>query len=234
MTFTVDGWYSGATRHDAHPGRVGPPIKPWAIVVHTSDTPSEAWSGVLNRDQTQPGAHDGAHFWIGRDASEGVVQSVSIYRNAEHAGGLHAGHFVDAAGNEYHPNNVAVGIEMNCAGGVQKIGGVWHFVEGGKPSGLPIPDFEVTPDPQRPGRGWHRVTDYQYQVLGEIIDALEAVLAKPPAGAASRSPSQTPSAWAAGNGTTVGHCSLDFLDRSDPWPSTMQWLRDRHRSVVSG
>lgn len=234
MTFSVDGFYSGATRHDAHPGRIGPPIKPWGIVVHTSDTPAEAWAGVLRRIQTEAGAHDDAHFWLGRDESEGVMQAVPIYRNAEHAGGDYHGVFVDAKGIEYHPNSVAVGIEMNCAGGVQKIGGVWRFVESGKPSGLPIPDFEVIPDPARPGRGWHRVTDYQYQKLGEIIDALAPVLANAPAGAASRSTFQTPNAWAVGNGTIVGHCSLDFRDRIDPWPPTMQWLRDRHRSVVTG
>lgn len=233
MTWT-NGFYSGATRHDAHPGRIGPPIEACAIVVHTSDTPPEAWAGVLRRIQTEVGAHDDAHFWIGRDESEGVMQAVSIGRNAEHAGGPFHGVFVDAKGRAFHPNDVAIGIEMNCAGGVQKIDGAWRFVENRQASGLPIPDFEVVPDPARPGRGWHRITDYQYQKLGEIIDALELVMNKPPIGLVARSPSQTPSAWAVGNGNIVGHCSLDFKDRSDPWPPTMTWLRDRYRSVVTG
>lgn len=224
----ADGRYAGARRVDAHPGRVGEPIVPWACVVHTTDEPPETWGGIMTRMRTEAGKGDGAHFWIGRDAAAGVIQSVPITRNANHAGGDWHGVFVDAAGNEYRPNHVAVGIELHCAGRVQRLGGMWRFIDGGKPSGAPISDLDVIPDRARAGYGWHKVTDYQLEQLELLLRELEYDgLADAPAGAVARSTFETPPAWGLGIGRICGHISLDAKDRSDPWPQVMEFLRSR-------
>lgn len=229
MTFS-SGWLDGVYHKDAHPGRVGGPIKPFAKVIHSTDEPPEVWDAIIKRTQTEPGNHNGAHIYVGRDAAQGVVQTVSIYRNAEHAGGPHNGWFVDAKGNRYHPNSVAVGIELHCAGDVMRFADGWHALDGHAPTGAVIPDADVIPDPQRPGRGWHVVTPWQYEQLGLLLDALDApgVLELAPAGLHAISPSQTPAAWAVmPPGNVATHAGLDFEDRADPHPPTCQWLRER-------
>ena len=199
MTWTA-GYYSGARRVDAHPGRVGGPIVPWAVVVHTTDMAPETFAALVSAWRTKPGVGDCSHFLIGRDAMEGVVQFVPIDRNSNSAGGPHHGVFV-AGGIEWHPNTVSVGVELHCAGGVQRIGGEWRLVEGGKPTGAPIPDLDVIPDPARPGRGWHRVTDYQYAQLETLLHELEYDgLGAAPGGVVARSTFQAPAEWALGAG----------------------------------
>lgn len=226
MTWT-NGYYSGARRVDAHPGRVGGPIEPCAVVVHTTDMAPETFDALITAWRTKPGAGDCAHFVIGRDESEGVVQLVSVSKNANHAGGPTHGVFVDAKARVFHPNEISVGIELHCAGGVVNQGGEWRLLEGGRPTGAPISDLDVDPDPARTGRGWHKVTDYQYQQLDALLAELEAIMTTAPAGLVAKSPFQTPSAWALGSGRIVGHCSLDFYSRSDPWPMVMDHVRSR-------
>ena len=227
MTWT-DGRYAPARRVDAHPGRVGGTIAPWAVVVHTTDMPPETFDALVSSWRTRPGAGDAAHFLIGRDETAGVVQFVPITLNANHAGGPTHGVFVDAKGTSYHPNLVAVGIELHCAGGVHYLGGEWRLLEDGKPSGLPIPDLDVILDPARPGRGWHKVTDYQYQQLEALLHELEYDgLAAAPLGVVAKSPFETPPAEALGVGRICGHWSLDAKSRNDPWTPTMAWLRAR-------
>ena len=224
----ADGRYSLARRVDAYVDRIGAPIVPWAVVVHTTDMLPDEFTALLRSWRTTPGRGDCAHFVIGRDAMEGVIQLAPITRNANHAGGPHHGVFVDAGGTQYHPNTCAVGIELHCAGGVQRIGGAWRLVEDGRPRGAPLPDLDVIPDPARPGRGWHKVTDYQYQQLDQLLHELEYDgLAKAPLGAVARSTYETPPAWGVGNGRIVGHVSLDARSRSDPWAPTMEWIRAR-------
>lgn len=225
MTFT-NGFYSGARRVDAHPGRIGGPITPCVVVVHTTDMCPETFAALVSAWRTQVSDGACAHFLIGRTPDDGVVQFVPIGMNANHAGGPTHGVFVDAQARTYHPNLVAVGIELHCAGGVVNQGGEWRLLEGGKATGAPIHDLDVTPDPARPGRGWHKVTDYQYAQLDTLLHELEYDgLAPAPTGLTAKSTFQTPSAWALGVGRIVGHCSLDFYSRSDPWPPTMEWLR---------
>lgn len=221
-----EGWWSLARRTPADPGRIGGEIAPFAVVVHTTDMAPETFDALVHQWTTQAGLRDCAHFIIGRDADHGVVQLAPITRNANHAGGPAHGSFV-AGDQEWHPNSVSVGIEVHCAGGVQRIDGEWHLVENGQPQGAAIPDADVIPDPQRPGRGWHRVTDYQYQQLGALLDGLEAVLGALPDGCVARSIEQPPAWGVFPTGRRVGHVSLDAANRADPWPPTCDWLRAR-------
>lgn len=224
----VHGWWSDAQKRPAHPDRVGGPISAFSAVVHTTDMLEDEFDALLDATAKRRGAGNAYHFLIGRNASQGVVQCVPIDRNANHAGGPSHGVLVTPKGKAYHPNLVCVGIELHCAGGVRKVEGRWRLVEGGKAHGRPIPDDDVIPDPNRPGRGWHRVTDYQYGRLSALLKSLDAIMPPAPFGLVARSTSQTPAEWALPrDGRVVGHCSLDFARRSDPWPPTMDWLRNR-------
>jgi hypothetical protein len=222
----TNGWWSLARQMPANPGRVGGPIAPFAVVVHTTDMAPETFTALINSWTTSAGQGDCAHFVIGRDASDGVVQLIPITSNGNHAGGPGHGSFV-AGQQSWHPNLVSVGIEVHCAGAVQQIDGAWRLVEGGVPQGNPIPDDDVTPDPQRPGRGWHTVTDYQYEQLGALLDGLETVLGALPAGCVATSVEAPPAYGVFPTGRRVGHVSLDAAHRGDPWPPTCDWVRAR-------
>ncbi len=229
-----NGWWAGAIRKPAHPGRVGGAISPWATVVHTTDMPAEDWSALVSSWTSKPGEGACAHFLIGRDEQAGVLQMAPIVRNANHAGGPGHGVFDTATKTGIHPNLVCVGIEVHCAGGLRKINGAWRFVEDGACHGAPIPDADVIPDPQRPGRGWHRVTEYQYTQLGALLDDLESVLAPLPKAAMTQAFGETPDAFAVmPTARVVTHAQLDPVHRADPWKPTCDWLRARHR-VTSG
>src|SRR5262249_2222319 len=151
-----------------------------------------------------------AHFVIGRDAGSGILQLAPITRNANHAGGSGHGVFRVPDLGDLHPNLVAVGIELHCAGGVRRMDDAWRLVEGGKAHGPPLPHSEVTPDPQRSGRGWHQVTDYQREQLGALLADLETVLAPVPAGAVKVAFGETPPSYAVLPGARIAtHAELD-------------------------
>lgn len=224
----VDGWWAHATRHPAHPARIGGPISPFAVVWHSCDMLPEEFDALIVAYTTKPGAGNAATFLIGPTPVEGVVQFCPITRNANHAGGKGHGVFLDNARREYHPNLAAIGIEIHCAGGVRLVAGEWRLVEGGVAHGRPIPSVDVISDPQRPDRGWHRVTDYQYERAAALRADLELVLAPAPAGLIAKSVVELAPSWAlTKNGRDVGHVTLDAANRSDPWPPTMAWLRNR-------
>jgi hypothetical protein len=222
-----NGWWSLARRLPAFAGRIGAAIQPFATVVHTTDMTPESWDGLLHSWTTQVGSGACAHFLIGRHSGQGVVQLAPVTRNANHAGGPGHGSFV-AGAQSFHPNNVSVGIEVHCAGSVRQVGGLWRLVENGVPQGAALADAEVVPDPQRPGRGWHVVTDYQYQQLGELLDGLEAVLGALPAGCVARSIEPPPPYGRFATARAVGHVSLHAAQRGDPWPQTCEWMRARN------
>ena len=222
----VDGWWSLAARREAHAGRVGGAIQPFATVIHTTDQPPETWANLIRSWTTSTGGGACAHFALGRTADEGLVQLVPITLNANHAGGSGHGSFV-AGQQSWHPNRVSVGIEIHCAGGLRQIDGAWRFVEDGVAQGEPIPDEDVIPDSQRPGRGWHTVTDYQYAKLSALLDALEEVLEAIPEGCVAQSLEQPPSYGRFATGRLVGHVSLTAAHRADPWPPTCRWMRTR-------
>ena len=221
-----NGWWSLARQRPAFPGRIGGVVAPFATVVHTTDMVPETWEVLLNSWTTQVGPGDCAHFLIGRDSAQGLVQLAPITNNANHAGGPGHGSFV-AGAQSWHPNTVSVGIEVHCAGAVRQIAGDWRLVEDGVPQGAAIPDDDVIPDPQRPGRAWHKVTEYQYQQLGALLDGLESVLAALPAGCVAHSIEQPPAYAVFATGRTVGHVSLHAAQRGDPWPPTCDWMRSR-------
>ena len=222
----TNGWWSLARRLDAFPARISEVIAPFATVVHTTDMVPESLNGLLHRWTTSAGSGDCAHFILGRDAADGLVQLAPITNNANHAGG--PGHGLFAAGAQsWHPNPVSVGIEVHCAGSVRRLNGDWRLVENGVPQGAAIPDEDVIPDPIRPGRGWHKVTDYQYEQLGALLDGLENVLAALPAGCVARSQEAPPVYGVFATGRTVGHVSLHAAQRGDPWPATCDWMRSR-------
>lgn len=224
----TDGWWSGARRTPAHAGRVGPQIRPCCTVVHTTDMLPDEWNALLTAWQTRPGDGACAHFIIGRDKDAGVAQCVPITRNGNHAGGPGHGVFKAGSGPAIHPNTIAVGIELHCAGGVQRVDGAWRLVEGGKAHGTQLYDFEVIPDPQRPGRGWHVITDYQREQLRALLADLELVLAPMPAGLVAKSTGEAVPSWGTPtNARIVGHVSLDPAHRSDPWPPMMRVLNAR-------
>lgn len=224
----ANGWWAHATQHPAFAGRIGGAIQPFAVVVHTTDMVPEDWQALVDGWTNNLGDGACAHFLIGRDANAGVLQLTQITNNGNHAGGDGHGWFVDPGGQQWHPNSVSVGIEVHCAGGVQQIDNQWRFLEKGVVHGDPLPDDDVIPDPQRPGRGWHKVTDYQYQQLGQLLDDLETVLNALPAGCVAQSVVEQTPAWGTfPTGRRVGHVSLDTYNRSDPWPPTCDWMRAR-------
>lgn len=231
------GWWRGARRHDAHPGRVGGKCRPWAAVVHTTDMHPDTWKGLLTRLQRDAGKGNGAHFWIGRSAEQGIVQTVGLDRNANHAGGATYGRLVVGAGRaarELHPNAVTVGIEVHCAGAVIRQGGQWYAIDRSKdldgdgdrdvgPTGAPLPAVEVDLDPRRPGRGWHRPSAWQVERVAELLAAIGDYPARAPVPATwSVKPNGKAQSWAPnvviGGLPVLGHVTLDPADKLDPWP----------------
>lgn len=219
-----NGWWVHATQRPAHPGRVGGPISPFAIVAHTCDMLREELPSLITNWTTKPGEGACAHFVIGRDA---VYQMAPVNRNANHAGGPGHGTF-EAPGRSWHPNTVTVGIEIHSAGGVRRVDGQWRLVEDGKAHGAAIPDVDVIPDPARTGRGWERVTDYQYERLAALLADLDAVLAPLPTDVATKAYGEVPSpASVMPTARIVTHAQLDPVHRADPWQPTFDWLRAR-------
>lgn len=229
----VDGWWANARRTPAHRSRVGGGIVPFAAVVHTTDMHPDSWAALVRAYTTVP-APNAATFGIGRTIEDGVVQFASVFTNANHAGGAGHGVFLDARGQQYHPNLASVGIEIHNAGGLRLVAGIWRWGESlnGKPwapFGAPIPPIDVVPDPARPGRGWHRPSSYQLAMLDRLRSDLNLVLAPAPTGlrAVCRGKESVP-LWAQPvDARTSGHVSLDPDHRSDPWPLIMAHVNGR-------
>jgi hypothetical protein len=175
-----------------------------------------------------PGAGSCAHFAIGRTESDGLIQLVSIRRNANHAGGPSHGVWRRVGSSDQHPNLCSVGVELHLAGGVRLLDGGWRLFEGGHAVGAPLPAAEVKVDPARAGRGWHLPSAYQLATLASLLDALEAVLQPVPRDAWPTSTGEAAPAYARGLGPRVtSHATLDPARRADPWPPVCEWLRTR-------
>lgn len=232
------GWYLGARRAPIHPGRMGRGIQPWLTVVHTTDMhPGDATYHALVRAwQRSAGRGAGAHFLVGRGPSTGLTQLTPVDRNGQHAGGPGGQHgWTVVAGRRRHPNSVAIGIEVHCAGAVRRVDGAWRY--GGRdddgvwrPEGAPIHPGEVEPDPARPGRGWQRATTWQLEQLEQLLGALGRCPVMVPAPAAwAIDPHGTPGPWAPrvviGGRPVVGHVTLDPRRKLDPWPPISGALR---------
>lgn len=235
--WSPDGWYRFAKKLPAHPGRVGGPINPWSVVYHTTDMLPDEFAALISAWTSR--ASDGAcaHFLIGRDESQGLIQFVPVKRNGNHAGGKPPpnGHgWYVSGGKNIHPNLVAVGIEVHCAGGVHLINGEWRLVEDGKAHGMPLPKSDVIVDPNSNVRGWHVVTDFQRATLDRLLSDLEEVLAPMPADAKTVSTGEVVPIWGMmPSARVVGHVALDPTNRSDPWPTQCNWLRARQAVIAS-
>lgn len=225
------GWWLPAVRRPAHVRRVGSPIVPRCVIVHTTDMLPGSFSGLVTAWTTQPGKGSCAHFLIGRDANEGVVQFVSVVRNANHAGGpIHGSYCLKPVGNAapvaLHPNSVAVGIELSCAGQLRRAGKDLVHPD----SGRVIPVSEATTDGA--GHWYHLVTPYQLETLAKLLDALQSVVHPLPPGSFVRAdgpygPNQVP--WAlTDQPQVVGHATLDPVNKTDPGPQVMAWINKRY------
>lgn len=232
-TFT-DGWYNAARRSKSI--RAGGPITPRGVVVHATACVPGTMASLLRQQATQGGNGSSYHFLLGRRAptatelleeqwpSAGLAQIIPIIRNGNHAGGARAGFHgkVIAPGLSDHPNLHYVGIEIDCACRLQFSHGVAIHPE----TSTPIAPEDVWLDER--GKPWHRVTDYQLETLGRLLDDLDAVLVRFPSGTTIAPNGSVPS-WGMCSGTRfIGHVTLDPANRSDPGPQVMAWLRERY------
>lgn len=179
-TAIVDGWHRRARRVDAHPGRVGRAIRPWAVVLHETAMHPDSEQALVRRTARVAGAGNCYHFLVGRAGD--LTQLVSITRNANHAGG--PGHGWIASGRrQYHPNLVSVGIEVHSAGRVDLVDGQWRTLgRDGLPVGRPIPYAEVEVDRRRTSRGVQRPTPAQVDAVDTLLRELTEVLDPAPEG----------------------------------------------------
>jgi len=231
--WTADGWHRDARRADAHPGRLGPPITPWGVVVHETQMHPDTFEALIRRTQRVAGAGNCYHFVIGREPGQ-LVQVAPISRNANHAGGTPHGWIQgeNEGGTlrKYHPNSVTVGIELHCAGLLSLVRGQWRVMDGGAPRGAPIPDVDVDFRGSSTGiRAEHRPTGWQLDQLDSLLrDLIWGGLAERPAGALSIVPSGEPRAhlprlarralpiWA--------HRELSPDRKTDPSSVTLEYL----------
>lgn len=230
----VDGWYGGAITKPAHPRRGGGPIRPWSVVVHTTDMAPNTFQPLVRNWTTKEGQRNAAHFILGRTSEDGLVQVLPITRNGAHAGaggGKPHGWYRTVAGKLIHPNSVAVGIEVHCAGLLYLHKGQWIEMEGSprapKKGGPVYPASDVEVDPRFNGlRGWHKPTAYQVEQLALLLAELDEVLAPVPKGITLKPSGIVPSYGRATNCRFVGHVSLDPERKSDPGVPIMRWLRE--------
>lgn len=220
----ADGWWAEAKRIDAHHGRIGGVIDPRCVVDHMTDMHPDDWHALIKAFTERPGDGACCTFLVAPTEALGIVQFLPITRNGNHAGGPTHGVYKDATGRMWHPNVLTVGIEFHCAGGqLRRIANAWRFVENGTMHGAPIPDADVEPDPQRPGRGWHKLTAYQLAMRAKLHAALDARMRAMPTGLHAVSTGEAVPSWGVPRSTRfVGHVSLDPTSRSDPWPNGMR------------
>ncbi len=231
------GWYNKATSVGAHPSRVGGPIDPGAVVVHTTDMRPNDFDALVRAWTTRPGPAC-AHFIIGRTSKQGLVQLTSILRNGNHAGGpvrngaAQHGWWGDSkTGRRIHPNHLSVGIEVHAAGLLKWLDPaktVAGYVEGGKIREKFSGDEIYVDSLVRP---WHAVTPYQLATLEELLSDLQPALN--PRGGLEPRPLQpflkNRSAWdtsyaVPGSNTLVGHASLSPGRKMDPGPQIMAFI----------
>lgn len=238
-TFT-SGWYDRAVFTPAHTGRVGGLIVPETVVVHTTDMPPNDFAGLVKAWSTSAGLGAAAHFILGRDPDQGLVQMIPITSNANHAGGptkngtaIH-GWWVTPDGHFVHPNIVAVGIEVHAAG-------MLYWKKGSTDVAEYVEDRKVRAEFSRSkgdvyvdslNRPWHAITAYQLDSLGQLLrdlcPSLKASTLVPKADAAfikDRTRWDTSYAVPAAN-TLVGHVSLDPINKTDPGPQLMTFIND--------
>jgi hypothetical protein len=226
-------WWPHATRKPAHVGRIGPAIKPWCIVLHTTDMLPGTFESLVNSWTTRQGKGQCAHFLIGRNFAEGTIQFAPINRNANHAGGskLVEGKWVPdhgwfvVGGKRVHPNTVSVGIEIHNAGQLRLIDGQWRSWDYDKkqPQGAAFDSADVEIDVRRPTRGWHKMTEWQRTELAALISAIEGQMQKMPNDVSVETNGPQIHPWATVRDfRIVGHVTLDPERKTDPGPEVMR------------
>ncbi len=235
--FDEHGWDREARRWDIHPGRIGKAIDPIGATVHTTDMMPNTFAGLCKAWRKQRGAGNAATYLLGREPWDGtpeeyptcgLVQFAPITRNSNHAGGFqdHHGWLVKGKQRVAHPNSVYVGIEVHAGGKLRKGKDKWIQVDAGKV--VEPEDVFVAPD----GTGWHRVTDYQLDTLGKLLDALNAYCRPVPDGwtiAPNGDYKRCGSPWAPlGIVRFTSHVELDPINKTDPGPQVTAWLRERY------
>lgn len=228
----VDGIHKAATYRPAHPGRVGGVIEPRAVVVHTTDMLPNTFNGLIRAWSTTPGQGACAHFIIGRDATQGLVQMVQVDRNANHAGGKYRGSWERGRGlSAHHPNLVSVGIEIHAAGRLE-----WYAPAGAgvyKDKGKVLAAFrdnELYVDELK--RPWHAVTPWQLKTLAHLLRDLRQVMKPMTATPKPFVPyDQSGGKWDTSYAKPtsrflVGHASLSPNNKSDPGPQVMKFINE--------
>lgn len=226
--FTQGKW-SLATYKEMFAGRIGRAIIPQSLVVHTTDMRPGTFNALVRSWTSQLGRGNGAHFLIGRTEADGVVQFASILRNANHAGGPNCGGFKLPSGAYAHPNTVSIGVEIDNAGKLKKVGNKWMDYE----KVVVIPDGDVYID--QFGHGWHKPTPYQIDMLAKLWAAVKPILKPWPSGTKvlANGPyvgdGSNYQPWAeVTNPALLGHCSMNAINKTDPGPVLMtlikQWV----------
>lgn len=215
----------------AHPARVGGPIQPYAVVVHTTDT-IDGKGAIEHSWTTTSGNGACAHFIIGRQGQ--LTQFIPINRNGNHAGGPIHGNW-SMAGKTIHPNLVSVGIEIESGGYLgRRQGSGWVHPD----TRRVLPDEDVYIDPR--GIGWQRIPDLALSTLARLLDALDLALGPYPGDGNSAFTSLATvvpdgdykANQADGYGPTktpwlVGHVTLDPVNKTDPGWQGMEWVTER-------
>lgn len=211
-----EGRWSLATYKEMFAGRIGRAIVPRTMVVHTTDMRPGTFSALVRNWTRQLGAGNGAHFLIGRTAADGVVQFAPIHRNSNHAGGADCGSI-----GGLHPNTASVGVEVHGCGRLRQVNGKWMDWEKVEV----IPDADVYLDDK--GRGWHKATEYQLDMVKRLWTALRPTLRAWPTGTkvqpSATYASQNVAYAAPVSPALVGHVSMNPLRKSDPGP---QWMKE--------
>lgn len=235
------GWWRGARRTPAFSGRVGPHIVPRCVVVHTTDTMPGGFNAIVRSWQNTLGPGCCAHFMIGRGPEDGVVQFCSIMNNGNHAGGPVVNgmprhgwwKFAQPDGGYsglVHPNLIAVGIEIDCGGALQKITNPKDLTRAQvihPDTKRVVPFADVFWDPD--GRPWHKVTEYQLEVLRQLLRDLGPCLKPLPLDTVvvpdgDYKANGVP--WAGSyRNDLVGHVTLDPVGKTDPGSQVYQWLK---------
>lgn len=255
----IDGWYSEARRVDAYHGRLGGVIEPETFVIHTTDCMPGSMPAIVKSWTTTVGNGACANFIIGRNPDDGLVQLAATTRNGAHAGGSKFvngqwspwhGWYVAWQGVDHgfrvprvgdtganvtiHPNTIAIGIELDCAGylgrpvgdGVRVVSRRWIHPD----TKREVAACDVDVDER--GIGWHKVTSYQLDTLAALIDAVRPTM-KPVRPGLRVSPNGTYKdngvSWASTQqADVVGHVTLDPTNKTDPGPFVMDWIRARY------
>lgn len=222
--FDKNGWYSKATRRDALNTRVGGPILPLGVVVHTTDMLPGTHDNLIKAWTTRTGAGNAAHFLIGKTESEGITQFVSVYENSNHAGGKTHGYYKAPSGKLLHPNRYTVGIEIDNAGKLRKTPSGWRYYSYETKRNIG-PTFK---DDQVDEKGYELPTAFQLLALHSLIEALRLEVLKSsefenytvvPHGNYIGAFQQTQ------DPRLVGHCTLDPADKTDPGYTIMNFLK---------